>query len=78
MCPRVADTKSEDESWSIPSMRETRYPQSLKRSFANLGRVAPERPVPGIADIAGDLGMGRSTSNRVLRGVKRERGPHDA
>ena len=64
MCPRVSDTKPEDESWSIPSLREPRYSQSLERGLAILGCFTPERPVLGIADISDDLGMSRSTTHR--------------
>jgi len=64
MCPRVSDTKPEDESWSIPSLREPRYSQSLERGLAILGCFTPERPALGIADISDDLGMSRSTTHR--------------
>lgn len=64
MCPRIPDTKPEDESWSIPSLREPRYSQSLERGLAILGCFTPERPVLGIADIADNLGMSRSTTHR--------------
>ncbi len=66
MCPRAPDTKPDDESWSIPSLREPRYSQSLKRGLAILGCFTPERTVLGIADIADDLGMSRSTTHRYV------------
>lgn len=64
MCPRVSDTKPEEELWSIPSLREPRYSQALERGLAILGCFTPERPILGIADIADDLGMSRSTTHR--------------
>jgi IclR family transcriptional regulator, pca regulon regulatory protein len=57
---------SDDESWSIPSLREPRYSQSLERGLAILGCFTPERPILGIADIADDLGMSRSTTHRYV------------
>ncbi|HTC59202.1 MAG TPA: IclR family transcriptional regulator [Solirubrobacteraceae bacterium] len=65
MCARAPDIEpKDDESWSIPSLREPRYSQSLERGLAILGCFKPERPVLGIADIADDLGMSRSTTHR--------------
>jgi IclR family pca regulon transcriptional regulator len=52
--------------WSIPSLREPRYSQSLERGLAILGCFTPTRPVLGIADIADDLGMSRSTTHRYV------------
>lgn len=63
MCPRVPDRPPEGE-WSIPSLREPRYSQSLERGLAILGCFTPERPLLGIADISDDLGMSRSTTHR--------------
>jgi IclR family transcriptional regulator, pca regulon regulatory protein len=54
------------DNWSIPSLREPRYSQSLERGLAILGCFTPERPVLGIADIAGELGMSRSTTHRYV------------
>jgi IclR family pca regulon transcriptional regulator len=53
-------------AWSIPSLREPRYSQSLERGLAILGCFTPKRPVLGIADIADDLGMSRSTTHRYV------------
>lgn len=66
--PRVSsNSKSGQEGeWSIPSLREPRYSQSLERGLAILGCFSPERPVLGIADIADDLGMSRSTTHRYV------------
>jgi IclR family pca regulon transcriptional regulator len=55
-----------EPSWSIPSLREPRYSQSLERGLAILGCFTPKRPVLGIADIADDLGMSRSTTHRYV------------
>ena len=54
------------DEWSIPSLREPRYSQSLERGLAILGCFTPERPVLGIADIADELGMSRSTTHRYV------------
>jgi len=51
---------------SIPSLREPRYSQSLERGLAILGCFTPEKPVLGIADIADELGMSRSTTHRYV------------
>ena len=50
-------TDGQEPAWSIPSLREPRYSQSLERGLAILGCFTPARPVLGIADIADDLGM---------------------
>jgi IclR family pca regulon transcriptional regulator len=54
------------DAWSIPSLREPRYSQSLERGLAILGCFTPKRPVLGIADIADELGMSRSTTHRYV------------
>ena len=53
-------------AWSAPHLREPRYSQSLERGLAILGCFTPERPLLGIADIADDLGMMRSTTHRYV------------
>ncbi len=64
---KAAAPKSTDEpAWSIPSLREPRYSQSLERGLAILGCFTPARPVLGIADIADELGMSRSTTHRYV------------
>jgi IclR family transcriptional regulator, pca regulon regulatory protein len=55
-----------EPAWSAPLLREPRYSQSLERGLAILGCFTPERPVLGIADIADDLGMSRSTTHRYV------------
>jgi IclR family transcriptional regulator, pca regulon regulatory protein len=57
---------AQEPAWSIPSLREPRYSQSLERGLAILGCFTPKRPVLGIADIADDLGMSRSTTHRYV------------
>jgi IclR family pca regulon transcriptional regulator len=56
----------EQPAWSAPRLREPRYSQSLERGLAILGCFTPERPVLGIADIADDLDMSRSTTHRYV------------
>ncbi len=53
-------------SWSLPILRGPRYSQSLERGLAILGCFTPERPILGIADIADELGMSRSTTHRYV------------
>jgi IclR family pca regulon transcriptional regulator len=55
-----------DAEWSVPSLREPRYSQSLERGLAILGCFTPERRILGIADIADELGMSRSTTHRYV------------
>jgi len=57
---------TQEPTWSVPSLREPRYSQSLERGLAILICFTPERPVLGIADIADDLGMSRSTTHRYV------------
>jgi IclR family transcriptional regulator, pca regulon regulatory protein len=66
---RTAASKTnqdQEPAWSIPSLREPRYSQSLERGLAILGCFTPSRPVLGIADIADELGMSRSTTHRYV------------
>src|ERR1700682_6311090 len=62
------DRLNADGEWvpAIPSLREPRYSQSLERGLAILGCFTPERPVWGIADLADELGMSRSTTHRYV------------
>src|SRR6202789_1482834 len=67
MSSAASKPKDEQEpAWSDPSLREPRYSQSLERGLAILGCFTPKRPVLGIADIADDLGMSRSTTHRYV------------
>jgi IclR family transcriptional regulator, pca regulon regulatory protein len=63
--PKSSKT-SPDPAWSVPSLREPRYSQSLERGLAILSCFTPTRPVLGIADIADHLGMSRSTTHRYV------------
>jgi IclR family pca regulon transcriptional regulator len=63
--PKAAKV-GEEPAWSAPRLREPRYSQSLERGLAILGCFTPERSVLGIADIADDLGMSRSTTHRYV------------
>ncbi len=47
-------------------LHEPRYSQSLERGLAILGCFTPERPVLGIAEIADELGISRSTTHRYV------------
>ncbi|MBA3807307.1 MAG: IclR family transcriptional regulator [Solirubrobacterales bacterium] len=57
---------AQDPAWSVPSLREPRYSQSLARGLAILGCFTPAQPVLGISDIADELGMSRSTTHRYV------------
>jgi IclR family pca regulon transcriptional regulator len=56
------------DEWApaIPILNEPRFSQSLERGLAILGCFTPERPVLGIADLADELGMSRSTTHRYV------------
>jgi IclR family pca regulon transcriptional regulator len=64
----AAETRGAEEApaWSIPSLREPRYSQSLERGLAILSCFTAKRPVMGIADLADALGMSRSTTHRYV------------
>jgi IclR family pca regulon transcriptional regulator len=62
--PRTSATV--DAAWSVPSLREPRYSQSLERGLAILACFTPQRPILGIVDIADELGMSRSTTHRYV------------
>lgn len=64
--PRTSPAPTQDPAWSIPSLREPRYSQSLERGLAILSCFTPQRPVMGIADIADELNMSRSTTHRYV------------
>lgn len=46
--------------------REGRYSQSLGRGLAVLRCYTPERALLGVAEVADELGMGRSTTHRYM------------
>jgi len=66
--PRVSKPSKggQEGEWLIPRLREPRYSQSLERGLGILGAFTPERPVLGIADLADELGMSRSTTHRYV------------
>lgn len=66
MNPRVGARTPDDGFTNIPSLREPRYSQSLERGLAILGCFTPERSVLGIAELADELGMSRSTTHRYV------------
>jgi IclR family pca regulon transcriptional regulator len=67
MNPRVShDGSRDDEAWSVLSLQDPRYSQSLERGLAILESFRPERPWMGISDIADPLGMSRSTTHRYV------------
>jgi IclR family pca regulon transcriptional regulator len=55
-----------ENSQQFPRLHEPRYSQSLERGLAILGCFTPERSVLGIADIADELGISRSTTHRYV------------
>ncbi len=66
MTQRIDPRLPDEESWSVPNLREPRYSQSLVRGLAILGCFTPQHPILGIADVADGLGMSRSTSHRYM------------
>jgi IclR family pca regulon transcriptional regulator len=54
------------DTWRIPDLAEPRYSQSLERGLAILSFFTRERSVLGVADIADELGMSRSTTHRYV------------
>lgn len=60
------EPEAEGEAWSIPSLREPRYSQSLERGLAILACFTPEHPIRGIAEVADELDMRRSTTHRYM------------
>jgi IclR family transcriptional regulator, pca regulon regulatory protein len=63
---RAPRATTEEPVWSNPRLRKPRYSQSLERGLVILGCFTPRRPVLGIADIADELGMSRSTTHRYV------------
>lgn len=51
-------------SKNVPTLREPRYSQSLERGLALLQQFRSDRSVLGIADMADEMGMSRSTTHR--------------
>ena len=65
-CLEMKTSGTKEPAWSARSLREPRYSQSLERGLGILGCFTPERPLLGIAEIANDLGMRRSTTHRYV------------
>jgi IclR family transcriptional regulator, pca regulon regulatory protein len=63
MSPRMRKNGDQEPSNSLEGPR---YSQSLARGLAMMGCFRPGRSVLGIADIADELGMSRSTTHRYL------------
>ncbi len=66
MKSRAPAQSDRDAPWALPMLRGPRYSQSLERGLAILGCFTSERPVQGIAEIAAELGMSRSTTHRYV------------
>jgi IclR family pca regulon transcriptional regulator len=66
--PPAAPIAGSQSEWRepVPHLREPRYSQSLERGLAILECFTPQRPVRGIADLADELGMSRSTTHRYV------------
>jgi IclR family pca regulon transcriptional regulator len=56
----------QDPAWSIPSLRDSRYSQSLERGLAILNCFTPENPVLGIGDLSRLLDLSPSTTHRYV------------
>jgi IclR family pca regulon transcriptional regulator len=63
MSPRVHDR---DGVGQVPTLTHPRYSQSLERGLAILGCFTPGRSVLGIAEIADEIGISRSTTHRYV------------
>lgn len=57
-----------DGEWALSTstLKEPRFSQSLERGLAILCCFTPERQLLGIADLAQELGMSRSTTHRYV------------
>jgi IclR family transcriptional regulator, pca regulon regulatory protein len=66
MSPRKGPPGAYSETWKIPDLADPGYSQSLERGLAILECFTPDRPLQGIADIADELGMSRSTTHRYV------------
>jgi IclR family transcriptional regulator, pca regulon regulatory protein len=66
--PPAAPIGGPEAGWRepVPHLREPRYSQSLERGLAILECFTAEYPVWGIADLADELGMSRSTTHRYV------------
>jgi IclR family transcriptional regulator, pca regulon regulatory protein len=55
-----------EPSKKVPTLTASRYSQSLELGVAILRAFSPERKLRGIADLADELGMSRSTTHRYV------------
>jgi IclR family transcriptional regulator, pca regulon regulatory protein len=55
-----------EDAWQTPDFSGPRYSQSLARGLAIMECYTAERPTLGIAEIADELGMSRSTTHRYV------------
>jgi len=62
----VSRSEPYSDVWQTPDFSGPRYSQSLARGLAIMECFKPGRLVLGIADIAEELGMSRSTTHRYL------------
>ena len=62
----MSPTGPYEDAWETPDFSGPRYSQSLARGLAIMECFRPGRSVLGIADIADELGMSRSTTHRYL------------
>ena len=58
--------EAHDPAWSIPSLREPRYSQSLERGLAILGCFTPSAPCSGSPTSPTSSEMSRSTTHRYV------------
>lgn len=57
---------SGNPEWAVPQLQDPRYSQSVERGLAILECFTPDRRLLGVADIAHELGMSRSTTHRYI------------
>jgi IclR family pca regulon transcriptional regulator len=65
MSQRVDPERAEEYTY-VPTLREPRHSQAVERGLAVLECFNPQRRILGIADIADELGMSRSTTHRYV------------
>jgi IclR family transcriptional regulator, pca regulon regulatory protein len=54
------------ETWKVPDLAEPRYSQSLERGLAILECFSSEQAQLGVAEVADQLGMSRSSTHRYM------------
>jgi IclR family transcriptional regulator, pca regulon regulatory protein len=63
----ISRTVKEPGGWQTSLPAQERHSQALERGLAILGCFTRDRPVLGVAEIAAELGMTRSTTDRYAR-----------